>query len=520
MTYLGPGWTLEDHLAGLDPDLLALARTEDGRRWALTPQAAEARRLLTYDDPLLFAWIYTPNALRGPETDDQITFSLFHLECFRQAREWLTPCTGPAEWRRAYVAPRGAGKSTLWFKEIPLWAGAHLITDFIAAFADSGSQAEGHLQSFKMELDRNRLLRYDYPLLCRAAKRPGGVQLQDNRSMLVAESGFVFAAKGIDASSLGMKVGDRRPQVILGDDIEPMEGSGYSLHQKEKRLGALLEGVFPLNIYARVVLVGTTTMLDSVMHDVARQATEPDECPAWVADAGIVTHYFPAVVTLDNGDEVSLWPEKWSLDYLRSIEHTADYAKNYLNQPVGTDGGYFTPDLFGQPRPAGVTRKILEVDPAVTTKTRSDFTGLAVIGYSPGEGRCSVELARAVKLQPRELRQLILDILAADPAIRFVRAEVNQGGDWIGEVLNPLPVKFLTVHQDEDKTIRAARAVNYYQMGWVGHVGRHRAFEQQAVSFPKAPNDDIVDAVSDGLDFFLRARTKPAPPRPRSASYL
>ena len=42
-----------------------------------------------------------------------------------------------------------------------------------------------------------------------------------------------------------MKVGDRRPSVLLFDDVEPPEGSGYSIYQKNKRLATILEGAFP-----------------------------------------------------------------------------------------------------------------------------------------------------------------------------------------------------------------------------------------------------------------------------------
>lgn len=502
MTYLAEPWSLVDHLAGVDPDLLRIARTPDGSGWALNAEAAEARRLLTLDDPLLFAWVYLNKHLRGEETGGAVSFSRFHLDCLADARRWHVPATRPAEDRAAYVAPRGAGKSTLWFLLIPMWAAAHLVVDFVAAFAHSASQAEGHLQTFKMELDRNPLLRYDYPLLCKAATRPGGTQLQDNRSMLIAESGFVFAAKGIDSGTLGMKVGERRPRVLLFDDVEPDE-SNYSPDQKDKRLTTIRDAAFPLNLNARVVMVGTTTMRGSVMHDIVRQAVDPDAAPEWPREENIRVRYFPAIVTADDGSEASLWPERWDLEFLASIRHTRSYRKNYMNLPADGDGGYWTPDDIRYGELAGVTRRILSIDPAVTSKTTSDFTGLAVVGFSQSEQACQVEHVEQVKMAPAALRARVLQLLSAHD-LRHVLIEVNNGGDWLAEVLAPLPAKVVTVTQAEKKEVRAAKVLDHYQAGRVVHTRRLAAFEEQLLAFPRVANDDMVDAAGSGVWLFLK----------------
>lgn len=487
------GFDLDHYLAGLDPRMLA---------------SAEGRRLLTRLDPLAFNLLYLPHHLRGPETGGQVSFSQFHLDMYDEARTWLRPPQSPAEHRTAYVAPRGAGKSTTGFLGLPMWCAAHLHIDFIAAFAHAGDQAEKHLMTFKSELDRNELLRFDYPELCAPMKRPGGVQVSDNRGMLMAGNGFVFVAKGIDSGSLGMKIGERRPRLLLLDDIEPDESS-YSLYQKEKRLTTVRDAVFPLNIFARVLMLGTTTMHSSVMHDVVRQATDPGNCPEWVAEENIRTRYYPAIITRDDGSEASLWPEKWPLDYLQSIRHTRSYAKNYLNRPVSADGAYWTPDHFHYDVPPAITRRILSVDPAVTTRTQSDYTGLAVIGYDPTTQRAVVEHAAQVKLSPGALRAHILKLLNRHPGIKAVLLEDNQGKDLWPEILSPLPVKLLRVHQTAKKEVRASKVLDYYDSRWVAHDGPQPAFEEQALVFPNGANDDVVDAVVTGLEFFLKDRKTP-----------
>lgn len=514
--YLPPGWTILEHLAVLDQELLSVARTPDGSAWALTPAAAESRRLLTVDCPLTFAWIYLLKHLRGQETGGQVSFSRFHLDVFAEARTWHTPAPRPAEHRTALVAPRGAGKSTLAFLAVPLWAAAHLVVDFVAAFADSATQAELHLTTFKRELDTNELLRYDYPELVTPARRPGGTSVSDNRGLLLTASGFVFAAKGIDSSSLGMKVGERRPRVLLMDDIEPDE-SNYSAGQKEKRLSTIRDAVFPLNLNARVLLVGTTTMHGSVMHDVVRQATDPAACPPWVAEENIRTRYYPAIVTADDGTEHSLWPERWSIDYLQSIRHTRSYAKNYANRPVSLDGGFWAPEHFRYDVPAGVSRRILSIDPAGTSRVTSDYTGLAVVGYSPVEKRAVVLHTAQVRLTPAALREKCLALIAAYD-VHGALVETNSGGDAWPAVLN-LPVKTVTLHQTEPKQVRAAQVLDCYEAGWVAHDGPQPAFEDQAVAFPRGAHDDVVDAVGSAVWLFLKDRRVVHRRRESTATY-
>ncbi|WP_297699626.1 hypothetical protein [Mycobacterium sp.] len=481
---------LRAYLAKLNAD--ALVRSPD------------YRRAVTRVDPLAFALAYLPHHLRGDETGGQITFSEFHLDLIEQARQWIVPDELPAQHRDAYVAPRGCGKSTWLFLILPLWAAAHGWRKFVAAFADSAAQAEMHLGSFKHELDTNVLLRLDYPDLCRPARRPTGTVAADRAGMLVTKAGFTFAARGIDSASLGMKVGEKRPDLLILDDIEPDESS-YSAYQKVKREATLLDAILPLNVYARVVLVGTVTMPGSLVHDLVKTRTLPGEPPAeWVVSENFRCHHYPAI--LDNGDgtERSIWPAKWPLEYMQTIRHTRSFRKNYQNDPMAADGDYWTDEDFTYGCPSPLTHQLLSIDPAVTSKGKSDFTALAVIGYSKPRGECVVRWARAVRIPPgTELRDLVLRTLDAYPDVMGVTVESNQGADAWRAILHGLPVPLKLVHQHEPKEVRAARLLNHYQRRRVVHEVKLHAVEEQMVSFPKGPNDDLVDAVGTGVSVFL-----------------
>lgn len=487
---------LTEYLAQFDPEVLA------------TP---EGRRALTKTDPLLFAITYCESHLRGKETNDELTLSEFHLDIVEKAKRWIRPATRPAQYRESFVAPRSCGKSTWCFLILPMWAAAHGLRDFAAAFADSATQAEMHLATFKHELVTNELLQRDYPDLCVPLLRPSGARSADNQAMYHAKSGFVFAARGIDAASLGMKVGKRRPDLLILDDVEPGE-ERYSLAQKDKRLSAILDSVLPLNVYARVVLVGTVTMGGSLVHELVESVTTPSDTADWIKDENFRCHYYPALITDDvTGEERSIWPEKWSLDFLNSIRHTRQFLKNYMNSPLGADGQYWRPEDFIHCEVKGVARQLLSIDPAVTSTAKSDYTALAVVGYSPMENRAVVRDAWQLRIQPGEpLRQRVLAILEAYPDTMGVLVETNQGGDAWKAILHHLPVDIHTVHQTDPKEVRAAHLLNRYQRGQVVHEKPIPAAEMQMVSFPKAPHDDLVDCIASGVAALL--------PKPKRSS--
>lgn len=489
--------------ARLRAAILAASQLAEAAETLAPAEAEELRRLATADDPLLFAVVYLAKHLLGD--DGNLSLSLVHEQWIDYARGWGGE-SGPSEHRDAFVAPREMGKSTWHFLLLPMWAAAHGRIHFAAAFADSGAQAEGHLATFKAELDSNELLRRDFPKLCRPARRPRGSNVSDNRSMLHTVSGFVFAARGIDSGTLGMKVGARRPDLIILDDVEPGE-SNYSEYQVEKRLGTLTDVVLPLNVRARVCLVGTVTMPGSIVHQLVEheKGAEP---AAWVKDENFRVHHALPFVEGEDGERVSVWPEKWPTHYLLGIEHTRSFAKNFRNEPVSTDGAYWTPEHFTYAADPGPTTVcLLSIDPAVTKKATSDYSGFAVVGLVPGAStsgnRASVMHAERRRATGAALRERALALCERFPQITHLLVETNQGGDLWREVFHSMPVKVVTKHNTEAKEVRAAAALNRYDRGRVTHTHPMPEAEAEMCAFPKAPHDDVVDAISNGVNRLL-----------------
>lgn len=490
--YNAETFNLDDYLGQFDPEWL---------------ETKAGRVELTRDDPLLFGAVYVPRLLKND--DGEITFSDVHLGLYRDALDLRTMASVGGD-RRGYAAPRNSGKSTTMWIITPLWLACHHPT-FIAAFSDTGTQSEEHLRTIAVELTTNRLLREDYPKVC--------TPITNSASMYYAENGFVFIARGIDTGVLGLVDPlNRRPQILLLDDIEGQEGSGYSLYQAGQRLKTITEGILPMNDRARVRVIGTVHLAGGILDDLVRVVTTKDPPAEWITDERFEVTYFEPIITRDDGTERSCWPGKWPVEHLQSIRHTRSYAKAFLNQPLGPDGGYWAEEDITYGEVPAITRRALFVDGIVKErKTTRDRTGIAIVGYSPTDGRCLVEHASGVMLTGGKLRERLARLIARHPRkIHGIVVETNQGGDLWREILGPIGVKVITRDSSDSKAERLALALDQYQKPrpLVVHAEVFPAAEAEMLGFPRYATDDVADAISQGVLYFL----KPKPVRRRHAT--
>jgi hypothetical protein len=510
------------------------------------------RRTLTRLDPFLFAVIYLDHHLVSEDTGDVITYAQAHFDWYRLMRQWVQRTWQPRGWRHSFAAPRSCAKSTVWFTIAPIWGGAHGHVRFVAAFADSGTQSEMHLQTFRTELAHNPLLRMDYPEFCTAQRKPTGRTVADNEGMFQSRNGFVFAARGADTASLGMKVSNQRPDAIVLDDIEKHE-SQYSLDAVTKRRSTILNAIFPLNERARVVIVGTTTRPGSIVHQLV-QVADGEQTPTgdeygWIADEKITPHHYEPVLVDDDGTRRSCWPAKWPLTYLDSIAGTRSYQLNMRCNPAASDGDYWMAADHLHGIPGTIGRVYCWIDPPTTEKQTSDYAGIVIAGYLPGGAPRLPELLAANQVDPdrikvlltrahgpkngapqpgvvilhasqtrktgRTLMRHVAGVIARTEAlygkrVRGVLCEANQGGDLWHESAEHLAIPFrtFTVPSNRSKAWRIEKSLDYYQSMRVFHAVPVPDLERQQITYPALAHDDVIDAASSAILAFLDPRKR------------
>lgn len=478
----------------------------------------EGRIALTKQDPLLFAAVYLPHMLRMPgQTIADTTLNQFHLDICEYAKTWMIPMAfmKPRQNRDCFIAPRSCGKSTWIFFILPMWAAAHGHRSYITAFSDTDEQATGWLRNFKMELATNTLLAQDFPdLVAPMVKSKGGKAILDNANATQRANGFIFQAKGVDSAILGANIGGMRPQVILFDDVEPSE-SNYGPTDLKKRKNTILTAHFYLNTFANVVFVGTTTMPNSLIDQMRKVGdawveyegdpdmfeSELDPELRWVATENITTHYYPAIVTNEAGEEESLWPEVWTYDELNRARSTREFMLNMMNKPVSGEDGYWE-DTDIEVDSAEFGNTILSIDPAVTTARRSDYTAFTVLSRGK-DNKVYVRHSEGIKGTSEALTERTKELVERF-GVGIVLVETNQGGDLWKQVFKPSEIgcRVRLLNQRIKKEVRIAQAADFYKKGRVLHTKHFGPLEEQMLAYPHVQHDDLVDSVATGILYF------------------
>tara|TARA_Y100000310_G_scaffold338505_1_gene428312 strand:- start:1110 stop:2336 length:1227 start_codon:yes stop_codon:yes gene_type:complete len=166
-------------------------------------------------------------------------------------------------------------------------------------------------------------------------------------------------------------------------------------------------------------------------------------------------------------DENALWEAKWIDDHRVTKENV--------------------PELM---------RVVIAVDPAVTAKSSSDETGVAVAGKG-ADGDFYIFDVPGYRLSPFGWASRVEGLYSTHKADAII-AEVNNGGDLvesnIRQIDRNLPVK--TIHASRGKIVRAEPVALLYEKGRVHHVGVFEEVEDQMLTnVDDLENDDRRDAI-------------------------
>lgn len=130
-------------------------------------------------------------------------------------------------------------------------------------------------------------------------------------------------------------------------------------------------------------------------------------------------------------------------------------------------------------------RIVVGLDPATTGKAGSDECGIVVVGarlQGPPQDWRAVVLAdcTVTGATPHGWARAAISAMERFGADRLI-AEVNQGGQMVGEVLRQVDefVPLRSVHATRGKVARAEPVAALYEQGRVSHLGRLDALEDQ-----------------------------------------
>lgn len=390
----------------------------------------------------------------------------------------------------AAAAPRGHAKSTAITHAFTLASVLFRERKFVVIVSATEAQSVNFLGDIKRELIENADLRelFGVKKLVKDVETDCIVQFDDGEE-------FRVIAKGSEQKLRGLKWRGKRPDLVIGDDLEDDE----QVLNKDRRdkfrrwfFGALVPALSKEGI---IRIVGTILHFDSLLEGLLNNS-------AWVSKR----------YRAHNEDfSFILWPELWSEERLRAKRQELtemgipeSYAQEYLNHPIDESTAFFNRgDLIDVKDPEENLTYYFGVDLAVSTAQRADFTAIAVVGVNPTGKLKLVDMRRGrwdalttieelfEAYQRYKPETVVIERGAIEKAIGpFLYAEMNKRGIFMN--LRPeTPTK--------DKLSRARGLQARMRAGSV-EVDKdaywYPEFEEELLRFPMGKHDDQVDAFS------------------------
>lgn len=401
----------------------------------------------------------------------------------------------------AIAAPRGHAKSTSISLSYILAEALFRQSSFILLVSDTEGQAKLFLNDIKVELEENEDLQ---GLFGRAAL----VKDSETDIIVMMEDGYQFRiiAKGSEQKVRGLKWRNRRPDLIVGDDLENDE-IVMNKDRREKFRNWFRKALVPcLSRGGKIIIVGTVLHMDSMLE---RLLNDP--------------HWHSARYAAHNSDfSKILWPEQFSQKDLEEIrnEYILDgmpegYSQEYLNYPIDESTAYFRRDDFRFINDEDIPYEQLSyysaVDFAIGEKDHSDYTVIATVGIDHRNNMYVVDVIRG-RWDAMEIVDRMFDVNSKwHPDIMTVEeGHISKSlGPYINErmldtgnfisLLKKVPVK--------DKEARARSMQARFRQGTVYFPytlmdkekimpNWYPDLEQELVRFPRDVHDDQVDALA------------------------
>lgn len=440
--------------------------------------------------------------------------------------EWWDLCTSN-EPKVAIAAPRRHAKSTAITLAYVLACVLFRNRNYVLIVSDTITQATQFLGDIKKELLDNEKIKELFNIK---------EFIKDTEDDVIVECidghQFRISAKGSEQKMRGLKWNNKRPNLIICDDMENDEiVMNPERRQKFKRwfYGALVPS---LAVGGLIRIVGTILHEDSLLNNLMPRDYQSDTIVTalknWSTDKRKAWKSIKYRAHTDDFDQI-LWPERYTPEWFKKEKEDYHamglpdvYSQEYLNIPIDESVAYFKRhDFLGM---SAEDKKLpmhyyVAADLAISKAETADYSVFIIAGVDENRILHIKNIIRE-RLDGREIVDTILDLhkvyepelfgieeMQVSKAIGpFLREEAIRTGIYP----NLLPLK----HQGKDKISRArsiqgrmrANAVKFDKSAYW-----YAAFEDELCKFPRGTRDDQVDAfayIGMMLDSLIEAPTQ------------
>jgi len=427
--------------------------------------------------------------------------------------EWWELCCSDSQ-HIAIAAPRGHAKSTSITFSYILAAALFRQYSYIMIVSDSESQASLFLGDLKNELIENEdiISLFGVKKFIKLSETDIIVEMEDKHQ-------FRIIAKGAEQKLRGLKWSNKRPDLIVCDDLEGDEAV-LNKERREKFKNWFYGALVPAKSQnGKIVVVGTILHMDSLLERLMPKEHELSSVVDGLRIYSKRVGMWRSVKYRAHNEDFSkiLWAERFSADNLKNIrQEYADqgipdvYAREYLNYPIDESTAYFKRTDFlplsdddMEELNSNRVKYYTAADFAVSTVQRSDYTVIMTVAVKSTGDLLVVDLRRGrwdssevvdemFSVQKRYKPELftVEKGVINSSLMPFLNKEMVSRGIYLN--LNPMT-------PSKDKMTRARGIQARLRAGGIRFDKDkywYHGLEDEMARFPKDRHDDQVDALS------------------------
>ena len=423
----------------------------------------------------------------------------------------------------AIAAPRGHAKSTTITHAYALAAICFRIRDHVLIVSDTEDQAKAFVGDLKTELLENEELQTLF-----------GFQklTKDRETEFIGrfEDGALFRVicKGSEQKLRGLKWRNKRPNLIIGDDLENDE-IVLNDERRDKFRRWFYNALLPAGSRNCLVrIVGTILHMDALLERLMPKRTAVATIETALKDYSTDESRIWKSVRYrahDREFEHILWEDHLNADALKAIRQDyieqgfpEGYSQEYLNYPIDEDNAFFRKEDFRPIEEDGVTEDYyVAADFAISERKQAAYTVFVVCGVTPNH---TIRVRDVIRFRG-DAYDIIDTMFQLDsyykPECFFVETEN------IARALGPVITRemrernqFLAIekmHPQSDKIKRARGIQARVRAGNVEfdvEADWYPDFHTELLQFPRGAYKDQVDGfawIGLGLDKIMEAAT-------------
>ena len=428
--------------------------------------------------------------------------------------EWWDLCCDITSNHIAIAAPRRHAKSTAITFSFLLAALLFRQYSFAIIVSDTESQASMFLGDIKQILIDNE----DIISLFGVKKF---LKLSETDIIVEMDDGHKFRviAKGAEQKLRGLKWNNKRPDLIICDDLENEELVSSQERREKFRSwfnGALVQAK---SSEGKIIVVGTILHMDSLLE---RLMPSPYDSRTVQEDLKTYTtkkSLWKAVKYKAHNEDFSkiLWEDSWPKEKLKEQRqwHVDQgipdvYSREFLNYPIDETTAYFKRDDFleltDDDREALENKKVIyysAADFAISTNERSDYTVVATVAVDSNGDLLVVDVRRG-RWDSAEIIEQLFSVQKRYKPELFI---MEQGA--IQKAIGPFLNREMQIRQiylnlypmvpTKDKVSRARSLQARLRAGGIRFDKErfwYNTLEDEMARFPKDRHDDQVDSLS------------------------